>query len=57
MITLGGWVSPVVEFGASRLKLPDCCVLDTALVSAAALATFDAALATAARQLNVAVLQ
>lgn len=38
------------------LKLPDCCVLDTALTSATPLATLDNALATAARQLGVSVL-
>ena len=37
------------------LKLPDCCVLDTALGNAATLATFDAALAKAAHRLNVQV--
>lgn len=38
------------------LKLPDCCVLDTALGNSAALATFDVALARAARHLDVPVL-
>lgn len=38
------------------LKLPDCCALDAALGHAASLATFDRALATAARQLDVEVL-
>jgi predicted nucleic acid-binding protein len=41
---------------ASGLKLPDCCALDTALVTGAMLATFDGALATAARQRGLAVL-
>lgn len=35
------------------LRLPDCCVLDTARTNGAELATFDAALARAARQLGV----
>jgi len=38
------------------LKLPDCCVLDTALRHAASMATFDQALATTARRLDVGVL-
>ena len=38
------------------LRLPDWCALDTALTSAPALATFDAALAAAARRLGVTVL-
>lgn len=38
------------------LKLPDCCVLDAALGHAASLATFDQALAAAARGLEVEVL-
>ena len=33
----------------SGLKLPNCCALDTAMVSGSALATFDDALAQAAR--------
>ncbi|MHB1525934.1 MAG: type II toxin-antitoxin system VapC family toxin [Candidatus Dormibacteria bacterium] len=37
------------------LKLPGCCVLDTALGNAATLATFDVALARAAHQLNLRV--
>lgn len=37
------------------LKLPDCCVLDTALSNAATLATFDTTLAKAANQLNITV--
>ena len=40
----------------SGLKLPDCCVLDVAVRARAALATFDDALATAARRRGVAVL-
>lgn len=40
---------------ASRLTLPDCCVLDAALQRRAALATFDAALATAAAERGVLV--
>lgn len=40
----------------SGLKLPDCCVLDTAISNGASLATFDRALATAAGQRGVAVL-
>ena len=40
----------------SGLKLPDCCVLDTAISNAASLATFDHALAAAAKLRNVAVL-
>lgn len=34
----------------SGLKLPDCCALDTALTTRSTLATFDSALADAARQ-------
>lgn len=41
---------------SSGLKLPDCCVLDVAVRAGAALATFDGALAAAARQRGVAVL-
>ncbi len=37
------------------LKLPDCCALDTALVTESALATFDDALAGAARKRHVTV--
>ncbi len=37
----------------SGLKLPDCCVLDVALTHAARIATFDRALAAAARQLGL----
>ena len=37
----------------SGLKLPDCCVLDVALHHHASLATFDDALAAAARQRGV----
>lgn len=40
----------------SGLKLPDCCVLDVAASSQAALATFDDALAKAAQRLGVTVL-
>lgn len=40
----------------SGLKLPDCCVLDTAISNDASLATFDDALAMVARQRGVAVL-
>ncbi len=39
----------------SGLKLPDCCVLDTAIHHQARLATFDEALAAAARDRGVAV--
>jgi predicted nucleic acid-binding protein len=39
----------------SGLKLPDCCVLDVALHHNASLATFDDALAAAARQRGVRV--
>lgn len=35
------------------LKLPDCCVLDTAITHSAALGTFDQALAAAADRLDV----
>jgi predicted nucleic acid-binding protein len=35
------------------LRLPDCCVLDAAIANAAALATFDGALAAAARGLGI----
>ena len=35
------------------LKLPDCCALDTAITSKSALATFDTALAKAARKRQV----
>lgn len=41
--------------GTTGLKLPDCCVVDTAQTNAAGLATFDRAVATAARRLGVAV--
>lgn len=40
---------------STGLKLPDCCVLDTALTARARLGTFDAALAAAARRSGVAV--
>lgn len=39
----------------SGLKLPDCCALDTALTTGSTLATFDIALATAARQRGLTV--
>jgi len=39
----------------TRLKLPDCCVLDAARTNEAKLATFDRPLATAARRLDVLV--
>lgn len=41
---------------STGLRLPDCCVLDTALTNTAGLATFDAALAGVARRLQVPVL-
>lgn len=37
------------------LKLPDCCALDTAMTTTSTLATFDEALAKAARQHHVTV--
>lgn len=37
------------------LKLPDCCALDTAMTTASTLATFDGALAEAARRHHVTV--
>lgn len=40
---------------SSELKLPDCCVLDIAMHHQASLATFDDALAAAARKRNVPV--
>lgn len=40
---------------SSGLKLPDCCVLDAALENSASLATFDVALAAAARERGVPV--
>ncbi|MDQ3344243.1 MAG: type II toxin-antitoxin system VapC family toxin [Actinomycetota bacterium] len=40
---------------ATGLRWPDCCALDTALSNAAALATFDQVLASAARQRTVRV--
>lgn len=40
----------------SGLKLPDCCALHTALTPGSALATFDTALAAAARRRHVEVL-
>lgn len=40
---------------SSGLKLPDCCALDTALSTASTLATFDDALAQAARRHHVTV--
>ena len=39
----------------SGLRLPDCCALDTALTTGSTLATFDDALAKAARQHHVTV--
>ena len=46
----------LAELRASTgLKLPDCCVLDVAVHHRASLATFDAALASAARHRGVAV--
>lgn len=39
----------------SGLKLPDCCVLDAAIANNASLATFDNALAAAARKRGVTV--
>lgn len=41
---------------SSGLRLPDCCVLDVAMYNHASLATFDVALAAAARQRGLAVL-
>ena len=41
---------------STGLKLPDCCVLDVALRHSAALATFDAALGSAAKRRGVALL-
>lgn len=41
---------------ASGLRLPDCCVLDVAVRNHATLATFDGALAAAARHRDIAVL-
>ncbi|MDP3711810.1 MAG: PIN domain-containing protein [Mycobacteriales bacterium] len=41
---------------ATGLKLPDCCVLDTAVTHGARLATFDRSLAEAARRIGVVVL-
>jgi predicted nucleic acid-binding protein len=47
----------VAELRATTgLKLPDCCVLDTARTNNAKLATFDRAMATAARRLGVFVI-
>ena len=40
---------------SSGLKLPDCCVLDNAITTRAALATFDQAIAAAARRHGVVV--
>ncbi len=40
---------------ATKLKLPDCCVLDAAEVHRASLSTYDDALAAAAHQRNVTV--
>lgn len=40
---------------ATSLRMPDCCVLDTALETRASLATFDKGLAAAARELAVTV--
>lgn len=40
---------------SSGLKLPDCCALDTALLTGSTLATFDEHLAQAARQRRIAV--
>jgi predicted nucleic acid-binding protein len=41
---------------STGLKLPDCCVLDVAIRTAASLATFDDALAAGARQRGVPLL-
>ena len=41
----------------TRLKLPDCCVLDVAIHRRTALATFDAALAAAAHRRGVTVVR
>ena len=41
---------------ATGLKLPDCCVLDTALTNSAPLATFDAGLGAAAARLGVRII-
>lgn len=41
---------------STGLRLPDCCVLDTALANAGVLATFDAVLTRIARSLGVRVL-
>lgn len=41
---------------STGLKLPDCCVLDVAMHHQTSLATFDAALASAAQRRGVAVL-
>jgi predicted nucleic acid-binding protein len=40
----------------AKLKLPDCCALDTAMTSASPLATFDNTLAKAAKHHHVTVL-
>lgn len=40
---------------STGLKLPDCCVLDTALTARARLGTFDTALTAAARQCGIPV--
>lgn len=40
---------------STGLKLPDCCVLDTALTARAPLGTFDTALAVAARRSGIPV--
>jgi predicted nucleic acid-binding protein len=41
---------------STKLKLPDCCALDTAMTATTPLATFDDALANATRQHGVTVL-
>lgn len=53
----GGEPLRLAELRATTgLKLPDCCVLATALSNTAALATFDDTLGKAARQLDISVL-
>lgn len=41
----------------SGMKLPDCCVLDAAIAQQAAIATFDEAVAEAARALGIMVVE
>ena len=64
LLAIGIWVTERPDGEALRLanlrassglKLPDCCVLDTALYSGSPLTTFDERLAKAARERHITV--